>query len=40
MFAGFWWGNLRERNNFKDPDVDGMIILRWLRTGTDGRNEP
>jgi hypothetical protein len=24
----FWWGNLRERNNLEDPDVDGRIILR------------
>ena len=20
---GFWWGNLRERDNLGDPDVDG-----------------
>ena len=28
--TGFWWGNLRERDNWGDPDVDGRIILRWL----------
>jgi hypothetical protein len=30
----FWWGNLRERNNFEDPGVYGIIIIRWIfRTG-------
>jgi len=27
---GFWWGNLRERDHWGDPDVDGRIILRWI----------
>ena len=26
--TGSWWGNLRERDHWGDPDVDGMIILR------------
>jgi hypothetical protein len=26
----FWWGGLRERDNLKDPDVVGRIILRWI----------
>jgi len=26
--SGFWWGNLRERNHWRDPDLDGRIILR------------
>jgi len=25
-----WWGKVRERDNLKDPDVDGRIILRWI----------
>jgi len=29
-FTGFWWGNLRERDQWGDPDVDGRIILRWI----------
>jgi hypothetical protein len=24
------WGNLKERNQLKDPGVDGRIILRWI----------
>ena len=28
--TGFWWGNLRERDHWEDPGVDGGIILRWI----------
>ena len=28
--TGFWWGNLRKRDHWGDPDVDGRIILRWI----------
>ena len=28
--TGFWWGNLRETDHWRDPDVDGRIILRWI----------
>ena len=26
----FWLGNLRERDHWGDPNVDGRIILRWI----------
>jgi len=29
-YTGFSWGNLRERENLRDPGVDGRIILRWI----------
>jgi hypothetical protein len=28
--TGFWLGNLRERDCWGDPSVDGKIILRWI----------
>ena len=28
--AGFWWRNLRERDHWGDPDLNGSIILRWI----------
>jgi hypothetical protein len=28
--TGFWWGNLRERYHWEDPDVDGRKILRGI----------
>jgi hypothetical protein len=28
--TGFWWGSLRERDRWGDPDVDGRIILRGV----------
>jgi hypothetical protein len=28
--TGFWWENLREKDHWGDPGVDGRIILRWI----------
>ena len=29
-YTVFGWGNLRERDHWGDPDVDGRTILRWI----------
>ena len=29
-YTEFCWGNLRMRDHFEDPGVDGGIILRWI----------
>jgi len=30
VYTGFYWGYMRERYHFEDPDADGRIILRWI----------
>jgi hypothetical protein len=30
VHTGVWLGNLREREHWEDPGVDGTIILRWV----------
>jgi hypothetical protein len=30
VHTGFWWENLRKGDNFKDPGVDGRIILKSI----------
>jgi hypothetical protein len=28
--TGLWWGNLREGDHWRDPDVDGRKIISWI----------
>jgi hypothetical protein len=37
VYAGFWRGDLRERDRLVDTSVDGMIILRWIFRKIDVR---
>jgi len=30
VYTGLRWGNLRERDHWGDPVVDGRVILRWI----------
>jgi len=30
LYTGLWWGNLRKRDHWEDPGLDGRIILRWI----------
>jgi len=32
MHIGFWWGNLREREDLVDIGVNGRIILKQIFT--------
>jgi hypothetical protein len=34
--TGFWWGNVRERDHWGDPGVDGRIILRGILRKWEG----
>jgi hypothetical protein len=33
---GFWWGNLRERDNLEDLVVDGKKILKFIFKNWEG----
>jgi hypothetical protein len=30
VYFGVWWKTLRERDHWRDPDVDGSIVLGWI----------
>ena len=40
VHAGFWWGNLRERDHLEDPGIGGRRILKWIFKNWDGGYGP
>jgi len=40
--TGFWWRNLRKKDNLEEPGVDGRIKLRWIfkKCGSECRISP
>jgi hypothetical protein len=37
LHKGFWWGDMKERDNLEDLDVNGNIILKFSsRSGWGG----
>jgi hypothetical protein len=36
MHTGFWWGKLKEKEQWEVPGVDGKIILKWIFKTLDG----
>ena len=36
MHTGFWWGNVRERDNLEGTVVYRGIILKWIFRKADG----
>jgi hypothetical protein len=32
----FWWGDLGERDQMEDLDVDGRTILKWILKNYNG----
>jgi hypothetical protein len=37
VYKWFQWGNLRERDNLEDPEIDKRIILKWIFKKWDKR---
>jgi hypothetical protein len=36
VYTGFWWGDLIEKDQTEDPDIDRRIILKWIFKKWDG----
>jgi hypothetical protein len=36
MHIGYWWESQKERDHYKETDVGGKKILRWILERQDG----
>jgi hypothetical protein len=36
MYAGVWWGNIKERDHLEGLVIGGRIILEWIFKKWDG----
>jgi hypothetical protein len=36
VLAGFWWGNPRERDNLKERDLHGRLMIKRIFEKWDG----
>ena len=30
VYTGFWWKDLKERDNFEDAGIGRKVILKWI----------
>jgi len=37
LYAGFWWGNLREEDHVEELEVDGRMILKQIFKTLNGK---
>jgi hypothetical protein len=35
-YTGFWWGNVRERDHFRDPGIEDNIKMDLQEVGCGG----
>jgi len=36
VHMGFWWGDLRDRDQQENLGIDGRIMLKWISSQCDG----
>jgi len=39
MYISFWWVNLKQRGHFENPELDGILICKWIFKNWDVGHE-